>query len=328
MRKRLFVLILVMLIGQASISPVRARVLKANPAVDTSPYSLIDAVNALRASNGLAPYTINPILMSVAQVHAQFMAANGVSHYGAGGSTPWQRGLAAGYPLAGDLSLGGFYSENITAGNNKSVQDAVTEWQGDAPHLNTMLSSSLREIGAGVALVGDYVYYVIDCAQPTGSGQQQAYTPAAGGTQGNTPVAQPLVVNTIVPSTPQQDGRVVHIVKPGETLWLIAISYGRKINDLLRLNNLAAGQSIHPGQVLLVGFEPTFTPLPPTASPTGLPTNTPPATEPSTSLPPQPTATALPVAPVASNQSLLVLAVIILAAIILALVFVRAARKE
>src|SRR5205823_1348766 len=99
------------------------------------------------------------------QTHAEYMAAiRTVTHYDAGGLRPYQRGLAAGYPLAGDLSLGGFYSENIMAGNNLSVQEAVTAWQGDTPHLLTMLAPGLQEIGAGVALVGGYVYYVIDCA--------------------------------------------------------------------------------------------------------------------------------------------------------------------
>jgi hypothetical protein len=32
-------------------------------------------------------------------------------------------------------------------------------------------------IGAGVAKVGDRYYWVIDCAQPTANGIQQAYTP-------------------------------------------------------------------------------------------------------------------------------------------------------
>jgi len=218
---RRFWLILALLLLLSTATPVSAQVqpdfAPARLRVDTDPYSLISAVNALRASNGLPAYAISSILMNVAQQHAQYMAANGVSHYGPGGSLPWQRGLAAGYPLAGDLTLGGLYSENITAGGSKSVQDAVSEWQGDAPHLNTMLSGSLREIGAGVALVGDYVYYVIDCASPTNSGLSQSYTPAASGSgtgaTGSTPAAGPLVVNTIVPATPQSDGKVVHIVK-------------------------------------------------------------------------------------------------------------------
>ena len=333
---RRFWLILALLLLLSTATPVSAQVQPAfAPArlrVDTDPYSLISAVNALRASNGLPAYAISSILMNVAQQHAQYMAANGVSHYGPGGSLPWQRGLAAGYPLAGDLTLGGLYSENITAGGSKSVQDAVTEWQGDAPHLNTMLSGSLREIGAGVALVGDYVYYVIDCASPTNSGLSQSYTPAASGSgtgaTGSTPAAGPLVVNTIVPATPQSDGKVVHIVKSGETLWLIAISYDKKINDLRKLNNLAEGMSIYPGEKLMIGLAPTFTPEPATPTATGLPSSTPLPSGTPSPLPPAPTSTPMPIAPVSSGSSLLVLAAIVLAAVALAAVFVRAGRKD
>ena len=328
MRKLWFVFALILLLSIAT--PARAGVLTASPprmpAVDTDPYSLINAVNALRASNGLAPYTANSILMSVAQQHAQYMAAVGVSHYGAGGSTPWQRGLAAGYPLAGDLSLGGLYSENITAGNNKSVQDAVAEWQGDAPHLNTMLSGSLQEIGAGVALVGDYVYYVIDCARPTGSGQAQVYVAASTNApgEGSTPEAGPLLVRTLFPATPQPDGKIIHLVRPGETLWLIAVSYGVRIADLRKLNNLAEAQGIYPGNKLLIGQASTSTPLPPVATATLLPSQTVSATN---TLQPTATSTPVPVAPIGSNSSMMVLAVIVFAALVLSAVFVRAGRK-
>src|SRR4051812_1777362 len=158
--KKIFLLVTLFVMLGMPVSSVRAERALALPQVDTDPSSLIAEVNSLRAAHGLAAYSVSSILMGTAQAQAEFMSANGVSHSGPGGSSVTQRLLAAGYPLAGDLSLGGFRSENITAGNNKSVQQAVSEWQGDAPHLNTMLSPNLTEIGAGVAFVGDYVYYV------------------------------------------------------------------------------------------------------------------------------------------------------------------------
>jgi len=345
-------ILLVCLLGLIFIlvAPVRAKVPLSIPVdrqqVDTDPYSLINEVNVLRAAKGLPVYSINSILMSTAQAHANYMAATGVvSHTGAGGSTPSQRLLAAGYPLAGDLSLGGFRSENITAGLNKSVQQAVLEWQGDAPHLNTMLSPNLSEIGAGVAFAGEYVYYTIDCAAPTNSGQQQSYTPAPGTTQVPTQLYVAPLVSTIVPSTPNSDGKLIHAVRPGETLWLIAISYGVKIADIRRLNNMSEAEAIYPGEKLLIrlGSTPVSTALSKgtissavstrtvTSAPenTSVPTRTPPLTVSVSATIEMPIETSepTPMAPVSSNSSMLILGVIIVAAVALAAVFVRAGRK-
>jgi uncharacterized protein YkwD/LysM repeat protein len=339
---RQFIVLVLFVVTFLWAAPVRAgqplSVTAARRRVDADPYALINEVNALRAANGLAAYSISPILMAVAQAHAEYMAATGnVSHTGAGGTTSPQRILAAGYPLAGDLSLGGLRSENITAGRNKSVQQAVLEWQGDAPHLNTMLGPHLREIGAGVAFAGETIYYVIDCATPTSSGQPQAYTPAPGAAQMPEQAYAAPLASTIVPSTPDSEGKLIHEVRPGETLWLIAISYGMKIADIRRLNNMTEAEAIFPGEKLLIrqGLTPA-----PTVSSTAEVTTTPEVTPVPTWTPPPLTlpATATleispvngesaPAASVSSNSSMLVLGVIILAALVLAAVFVRAGRR-
>lgn len=222
------------------------------PRLAGSPYDLIDAVNALRASYGLAPYSINSILMYTAQSQADFMAATGsMTHSGPGGIGVTDRLLAVGYPLAGDLSLGGFRSENITGGRESmSAQAAVDGWTGDAPHLNTMISPDLTEIGAGVAVSGGRVYYVIDCARPTTSGAPQA---AATSVEGGSPVpgAEAVIVPAAVVSTPNEAGDVIHEVRPGQTLWQIAIAYNVKIDEIKSLNNLS-DNSIYPGNKLLI----------------------------------------------------------------------------
>jgi uncharacterized protein YkwD/LysM repeat protein len=237
------------------------------PEVLVDAYSLIAEVNALRAANGLPAYSVSSILMSTAQAHAEYMASTGVvSHVGAGGSTATQRLLGAGYPLAGNLALGGMRSENITAGPNKTEQQAVLEWQGDAPHLNTMLSPNLQEIGAGVAVVGDRYYYVIDCARPTTSGVPQSNTSGAGAAEDFGGVDAAPLASSITASTPNADGNLIHTVQPGETLWLIAISYKVKIAEIRRLNNMAETDAIYPGEKLLIlqGLEITPVPATPT----------------------------------------------------------------
>ena len=216
-----------------------------------SAIDLVNAVNALRLSNGLAPYNISPILIYTAQSQAEFLAATGtMSHTGPGGSGLTDRLLAAGYPLAGELAAGGFRAENITAGNEgMPAQSAVDQWSGDGLHLNTMLSPNLTEIGAGVAVSGGRVYYVIDCASPTTGGVLDASTSAAE--SGSVLPAREGSVAIASVSTPISNGDVIHEVKFGQTLWQLAIAYNVKIDEIKSLNNLF-DNSIYPGNKLLI----------------------------------------------------------------------------
>jgi uncharacterized protein YkwD len=228
-----------------------------------TPSELISAVNSLRSANGLAPYSVSSILMQTAQGQADYMAATGqVTHSGPGGLSLTQRLLNAGYPLAGDLSQGGFRAENIASGSGMTAAAAVQSWQGDAIHLNTMLSPTLTEIGAGVAKAGDMVYFVIDCALPTSSGVPQPYTPAPG-----QPTVGPYFpgdfIVPVVTSTPDETGSVYHEVQYGQTLWAIAIAYGVKIDQIRALNNLGEGTDIYQGDRLLVRND---APPPPTVT--------------------------------------------------------------
>ena len=221
------------------------------PKLAGSPFDLVNAVNALRASYGLAPYSISPILMYTAQSQADFLAATGtMTHTGPGGSGLTDRLLAAGYPLAGELSAGGFRAENITGGNESMpAQAAVDQWTGDALHLNTMLSPNLTEIGAGVAVSNGRVYYVIDCARPTTSGAPEASTPVAG--SGSTAPAREAPIAISIVSTPNSNGDVIHEVQFGQTLWQLAIAYNVKLDEIKGLNNLF-DNSIYPGTKLLI----------------------------------------------------------------------------
>ena len=252
-------------------SSAQAKVNLPQPLQVSSAYDLIQAVNDLRASYGLPAYQPNSILMAVAQAHAEYQASIGtVTHNSADGSPPYQRALAAGYAVAGDLSLGGLFSENIIAGFNLSAQGAVDAWMGDAPHQNTMLSSTLREVGAGVATLGDKVYYTLDASLSTG-GQPAAYTPGTT-VQPQIPVAS---TGTVIPNTPNADGSIIHVVQLGDSLIVIAIAYDVPVDDLLKLNNLQLNSVIRTGQQLTI--RPAFTPTPTltTSTPTRRPTPTP-----------------------------------------------------
>ncbi|MDP2975613.1 MAG: CAP domain-containing protein, partial [Anaerolineales bacterium] len=212
------------------------------PARVSSAYDLIEAVNNLRASYDLPPYQVNPILMSIAQAHAEYMAATGsVTHYSADGSRPSQRALAAGYPASG------WFSENIIAGLNLSAQAAVDAWMSDAPHQNTMLSSIYREVGAGVATAGDKVYYTLDAGLATGS-PPAAYTPGATGL----PKIPVVSTGTLIPNTPNADGSIIHVVRKGDTIYGIAFAYGIPVEELLRLNGLTLDTVLYVGKQLII----------------------------------------------------------------------------
>jgi LysM repeat protein len=217
------------------------------PSIQSSANDLIAEVNALRVANGLPAYTVNQILMQVAQDQANYMAATGQIAHRPGLT---QRLLDAGYPLAGDLSQGGFRAENITGGNKTAAQ-AVQGWIGDALHTNTMLSPNLSEIGAGVAKVGNTYYMVIECALPTTNGQPQAYTPAADDPAAATSGPSNFIVPITI-STPDENGLVYHEVQYGQTLWAIAIEYGVKIDEIRALNNLGPTTDIYQGDRLLI----------------------------------------------------------------------------
>lgn len=293
----IFSIFFLLLLASRQVSPHSALALETNildtraQAQSYDPYMLIAEVNALRAANGLPELIPDPILMAVSQAHADYMASTGsVTHYSADGSRPFQRSLAAGYPVAGDLSLGGFHSENIIAGTNMTPAEAVSRWTGDEPHLNTMISPQYVDIGAGVSIVGNKIYYVIDTSRKSGAAVL-AYTPQV---VNGTPVVNlnPLV-STIFPSTPASDGSVVHQVRPGETLWLIAITYGVKIEEILALNNLPKDSPIYPKQELIIK-KAVVTP-----NPTAEATSTPSAT----TLPSTPTMS--PVVPLVTQKEII-----------------------
>ena len=241
------------------------------------PYSLIAAVNALRAGNGLPDYQSNSILMSIAQGHSDYQAAIGqVTHTGAGGTRPRDRAAGAGY--GGGATF--FISENIAGGTDLSVEGVISMWLGDDPHIQTMLGANYQDIGAGVAVSNGFVYYTIDVAYVAGDGN---YVPPAAATPGG---PTPIPIYMVQTATPKPDGSVVHTVRSGQTLIGIAIAYGVTVNQIKELNYLTS-DVIYEGDLLLIQRagtpNPTATSTATTtptraASPTRNPTRTPTAT--------------------------------------------------
>jgi hypothetical protein len=131
-------------------------------------------------------------------------------------------------------------------------------------HLDTMRSTTLQDIGAGVTVVGDYVYYTIDVGlsassvqvTPQGNGNVPTYIPVIPGVGGK-----------ILTTTPGIDGSIIHVVQLGDTIWSIAQAYKVSEDEILQLNSLK-DNFIYVGNKLVIRLPFTPTPIIPASTPT------------------------------------------------------------
>ncbi len=267
MRKVPFLLMISFLVGlYLAVQPVAVF------AQGSSASELIDAVNALRASQGLPLLRTNSILMGTAQAQSTYQSDNNsLTDTGPGGTLPRERALAAGY--GGGATV--FLSENVLGGNNLTATQTVQAWASDTLHWNTMMGANYQDVGAGVAAVGEYVYYTLDVGYVAGSAPLDPAPSQAATLDPSNPTPVPLP--TMLLSTPNPDGSIVHIVQYGDTLLTIAKAYGVQVDDIRALNGMAAGSTnIYEGQKLIIRASnpptetPTITdtPLPFTGTPT------------------------------------------------------------
>jgi LysM repeat protein len=272
---------------------------------------LIAAVNEFRATKDLPPYKTNSILTTIAQAQADYIVHNGVmTHFNASGTPPYQRAIKAGYAVAGDLSKGGNFSENIGSGSGLTASDIIITWQENDKDLQTLISTDLVDVGAGMAMAGGVTYYVLDA----GASAVDSKTPQTPPTKTPLPGTQPVVITT---STPLEDGTVYHIVQANEALWSIAQSYNTTIDNIRLLNHII-GNDIFEGQKLLIRKPKPVDTVTPTALPTatfGIPTST--ATQPVTPSATN-TATPVPVPPASRQSGGIAVGVIVLAALVAA----------
>ncbi len=289
---------------------------------------LIEAVNALREENDLPPYKVDQRLMEIAQAHAEDLAKRGVlSHFSADGKQPYQRALEAGYPVAGNLSLGGTFAENIHSGIGLTAADVLQVWQGHSTNSTTLLSEDYNDVGAGLATLNNVTYFVLDVGASDASNANTIL--ATKSPTSTLPVATGTGGAVVIPNTPQPDGKIQHVVKKDEALWSIALAYETTIDELKFINGLATDE-IFEGQTLTIRLAAT-----PTAESTtvvveatatfGIPTST-------ATLPVTPTVTStptpLPQAPVSLSSSGIVVGLIVLSALIAAGVGAALGRKK
>jgi LysM repeat protein/uncharacterized protein YkwD len=229
-----------------------------------NPSEVIEAVNNLRLSHGIAPLGVHPVLMQIGQMEAEGIAGGMSGHWRPNGMSLGQWLISLGYPLSGDLTLDGYRSENWGFASN--TEEAIAMWLSDDLHTNTMLSLDRSDIGVGIAYSeGDEAFViVVETALQTRSGQQQSEAIAilTGIPQTQVAYAEmstqaaengllPQGMAPVVLVTALADGNVYHDVQYGQTLWSIAIAYGTTIKQLQQLNGLT-DTTVQTGQHLLV----------------------------------------------------------------------------
>ena len=218
-----------------------------------SGYDLIAAVNALRASQGLNAYGVDPLLMLSAQMQAEYLASQAPGpvsgHVGPGGSDADARALAVGFPYVAGLDI----NENwASMPIGSSFDELFNGGWSDAVHQHTMLHQFGQLAGAGIAVSGDRMYIILDVAAYWGdAGKTPRPTSSEAGQPGN-PGGVSQYIAPVKIATPLADGSVVHQVQSGQSLWSIAIKYGVKIDSIRRLNNISPDGTIYIGQKLKI----------------------------------------------------------------------------
>ena len=231
---------------------------------------LVAAVNALRASYDLEPYTVDPALMAAAQSHSVYQASIR--------QTTHQRADGSGTPAR---------SENVCGGIGVNASYCVNNMWTDELHRYTMIGLESGTVGAGFAESEGNSYYTL---MVNGSGGETGLASLQTLSEYEIPIdrdAALLQPGEFYTSTPEPDGSIYHTVRTNETLWSIAVSYGTTIADIQALNGLdPEDTSVSIGQRILIHYggnpvedtaTPTITPLPATNTPkpTATSTNTP-----------------------------------------------------
>ncbi len=256
---------------------------------------LITAANALRATNGLAPYQTDSAVMAYAQQHADYMASiQSATHTHSDGTSPWESG----------------YQENVASGSVDfmTLDFMFNQVWADAVHSKTILGYTEGSIGAGAALGADGNLYLVLNVLPGGTTVSQRIqpeptsepsAPTASVVTLPTSATPPVTATTVLRS----DTSIEHTVVANEALWSIAMRYGVKIDEIRQWNGLATGDNfLVVGQKLKIFLPVTATPVMtstetpvPTATATHAPaTKTPQATN---TIPVTPTVTITPTQP-------------------------------
>lgn len=215
---------------------------------DVTAYDLIIAMNTLRTSYGLPALVEDPIINAVAQYTAETMAASQMS---------WHIGDVSGRLAASGYGGGAkvWGTENFAVGN-MSIDEIMVVWSDDS-HMIPAVNPAYCNVGAGTAKAANgMTYYVLQAAYTSSKACGEYKSPGGATLQpGGTTNTGGGVSQVIVPvklATPGADGKVFHIVEPGQSFWAIAVAYQVTIKDIETWNNLSKDSKLQIGQKLFI----------------------------------------------------------------------------
>jgi LysM repeat protein len=213
-----------------------------------SAYDLILATNTLRVSYGLPALIEDPIINAVAQSTANIMAANQMSwHIGNVSGRIQSAGYGGGQKV--------WATENFAVFSHPSIDSIMIAWS-DADHMRPVTNPAYCHVGAGVAKAASgMTYFVLQAAYISGQ-SCGAYSAPGGGApappSGGGAVGVPGIIVPVKIATAGPDGKVFHVVEPGQSFWSIAVAYRITIRDLEVWNNISKEAKLQVGQRLFI----------------------------------------------------------------------------
>jgi len=241
----LFFLCLLLLAVSAANPNLAAKAKDAQALLKTvSAYELIAAMNVLRMSNGLPALIEHPIIDAVAQGTAQIMAD---------GLLSWHIGDVKGRLAAAGYGGGAtvFATENFAVASDGVTIDQIMLMWADYDHMRPATSPNYCHVGAGTAKASNgMTYFILQAAYISGA-PCEAAPPGGTPIPGQTPIV-PGIITPVELVEPDANGNYLHIVKPGQSFWSIAVAYGVTIKDILRWNNLPESYVLQTGDELQI----------------------------------------------------------------------------
>jgi LysM repeat protein len=155
---------------------------------------------------------------------------------------------AAGYGVGDKV----WATENFAVGYNHGIDEIMQAW-ADPDHMRPAVNPAYCHVGAGVAEAADgRVYYILQAAYTSGKSCGEYVGPenADPGSGPAPPVSQIIIPVQI--AKPDEQGRIYHTVRSGQSFWAIAIAYQITIKDLEVWNNLSRENGLVVGQELFI----------------------------------------------------------------------------